>query len=238
MKAFLLAGGRGERLHPITRSIPKCLVPIAGEPLLAIWLRHLVEEGITDVLVNVSHHAEQVEQLLGRERWGLSVRLEREPQPRGNAGTVAAYRDFVTEDEDFFVLYSDNLTDAKLAPLLAAHQRHRGPMTIGLFRAPMPSASGIVELAADGTVVGFVEKPAHPVSDLANAGIYVARQSIFEHIPSGRPVVDFGLDVIPGLVGRISGHVLGGFLMDVGTVPALAHAERLWVVRGSRSLIS
>ena len=95
MKAFLLAGGLGDRLRPLTDTMPKCLVPINGEPLLAIWLEHLASQGVSDVLVNVSQHVDQVERLLAQRRWGLSVRLEKERQPRGNAGTVAAFRDFV-----------------------------------------------------------------------------------------------------------------------------------------------
>lgn len=228
MKAFLLAGGLGTRLMPLTRTTPKCMVPIGGEPLLSIWLDHLAREGVSDVLVNVSQHVERVEQLLGSRSWGVRVHLVAEEAPRGNAGTVAANRRFVSDEDSFYVLYSDNLTDAPLAPLAALHARHSAPLTMGLFRAPVPTSAGIVNVSDTGLVTAFQEKPERPVSDLANAGIYVGRQSLFDAIPTGPPVVDFGHDVLPALVGRMHACALGGFLMDVGTPAALREATALW----------
>ena len=235
MKAFLLAGGLGTRLMPLTRALPKCMVPIGGEPLLAIWLAHLAREGVRDVLVNVSQHVEQVEQFLESRRWDLTVQVEREHQPRGNAGTVSARRDFVAGEESFYVLYADNLTDVSLAPLAALHRRHPAPITIGLFRAAVPKSAGIVQLTETGLVCAFEEKPEQPVGNLANAGIYLARQSIFDCIPSGPTVVDFGHDVLPQLVGCMHACVLDGFFMDVGTPETLMQATNGWQQRSRQA---
>ena len=65
MKAFLLAAGEGRRLRPLTDSIPKCLVPVAGTPLIGLWLRLLELHGVSDVLINVHHFHEQVVDFLG-----------------------------------------------------------------------------------------------------------------------------------------------------------------------------
>jgi mannose-1-phosphate guanylyltransferase len=228
VKAFLLAGGRGERLRPLTLSIPKCLVEVQGAPLLAHWLDLCERQGVTDVLLNVSQHPDQVRAFLQGRPAPPSVTLVVERQPCGTAGTVLANRDFVGADEDFWVFYADNLTDVSLAPMLATHRRHRGLLTMGLFHAPEPSAAGIVELDGSGRVVGFEEKPAQPASDLANAGIYLARRGVIDRIPGGRSLVDFGHDVFPSLIGEIHGHVIEQFVMDIGTPRALETASAAW----------
>ncbi len=223
---------------PLTRTMPKCMVPIDGEPLLAIWLAHLAREGVHDVLVNVSQHVGQVERFLESRQWNLTVQVECEHQPRGSAGTVLARRDFVAGQESFYVLYADNLTDISLAPLAALHTRHTAPITIGLFRAPVPTAAGIVQLSETGLVLAFEEKPEQPIGNLANAGVYLARQSIFDCIPVGSSIVDFGHDVLPRLVGSMRGCVLNGFFMDIGTPETLAEATTGWSRRPRQAATS
>lgn len=233
MKAFLLAGGRGERLRPLTLHVPKCLAPIEATPLLGIWLDLLGRQGVSEVLLNVSHHAEQVRAFLGAraDRVPL-VHLVVEPEPLGNAGTVAANREFVEREPQFWIFYADNLTDMRLQPMLEAHAQHQGVLTMGLFRAPDPKAAGIVELADDGRVVGFAEKPAHPLGTLANAGVYLAREPLLDLLPARPGVVDFGHDVFPRLAGLMYGHVIEAFLMDIGTPAALRKASAAWAGLG------
>lgn len=238
MKAFLLAGGRGERLRPLTLTHPKCLVGINGTPLLAIWLALLRREGITDVLLNVSHHVEQVRAFLGAWRGGPRVHLVVEPHPIGTAGTVAAGRWFVEGEETFAVCYADNLTDLRLGPMLDLHRRHDGVLTIGLFRAPDPRAAGIVALDETGLVVDFTEKPSVPRGDLANAGVYLARTALFDHLRPSSGLLDFGHDVFPQLIGRMYGYAIPEFLMDVGTPVALERAAGAWSRLGERGALS
>jgi mannose-1-phosphate guanylyltransferase len=231
MKAFLLAGGLGERLRPLTDRMPKCLAPINGEPLLAIWLDLCARHGVDEVLINVCRHADVLQRFLEQRTWNLRLRVVHEANPVGSAGTVLANREFVAGDDDFFILYTDNLTDVALDQLAAFHRSHDGPLTIGLFRTPSPRASGIVDLGDGGLITGFEEKPAAPTSDLANAGIYVARQSLFADIPARGEVVDFARDVFPRLVNRMRGFIIEDFLMDIGNPAALAEAARLWETR-------
>ena len=158
MKAFLLAGGRGERLRPLTLTIPKCLAPINGTPVLAVWLDLLEREGIDEVLLNVSHHVTQVQTFLRARTRGPRVHLSIENEPIGTAGSVRANRSLVDGDESFWILYADNLTDVRLQPIRDLHARHDGVLTIGLFHAPNPRAAGIVTLDETGRVVDFIEK--------------------------------------------------------------------------------
>jgi mannose-1-phosphate guanylyltransferase len=232
MKAYLLAGGRGERLRPLTDTIPKCLAPVAGRPLLAYWLDLCARQGVTDVLLNVSHHFEAVDLFLRqRAANGVSVHVVRETAPSGTATTVARERWFVEGEADFWVFYADNLSDLQLSPMLARHAAHSDPLTIGLFHTPSPRSSGIVALDTGGRVVEFVEKPEHPKSDLANAGVYLARRALLDAIPDGPGLADFGQHVLPRLVGRMHGHVIEDFHEDIGTPDRLARASAAWAMR-------
>jgi mannose-1-phosphate guanylyltransferase len=228
MRAFLLAGGRGERLRPLTLTCPKCLVPINGRPLLGIWLNQCAREGIDEVLLNVSHHADRVREFLASREGPPHVELIVESEPRG----TSANRWFVQGEESFWVIYADNLTDLSLRAMLAAHRRNAGVLTMALFRAPDPAAAGIVDTLPDGRIVAFEEKPKRPRSDLASAGIYLARADLFSELPQATSrVVDFGFDVLPHLVGRMYGHVIVGFFADIGTPAALVRASAAWANR-------
>jgi mannose-1-phosphate guanylyltransferase len=226
VKAFLLAGGLGERLRPLTLSMPKCLVPINGVPLLDIWLDLCVAHGISDVLLNVSQHPDMVRAHLER-RARPTVHLVVEAAPRGSATTVCAHRDFVAAEEEFWILYADTLSNVDLSTMRVAHRRHRGLATLGQFRAPVPTPLGNVDQASDGRNVRNNQKPAHPTSDLANAGICLARAELLDVIPS-TPMLDFGHHVFPSLAGRLYGHVIDQFVLDIGTPPALAAAQTAW----------
>src|SRR5579864_2584802 len=107
MKAFLLAAGHGTRLRPLTDHIPKCLVPIRGIPMLAIWLASCKKLGITDVLINLHAHADVVRTFLRElEDRNVSVQVAEEKQLLGSAGTLRANRSWVEGEELFWVFYA------------------------------------------------------------------------------------------------------------------------------------
>lgn len=215
--------------------MPKCMVPIGGRPLLAVWLDLCARHGVDDVLLNVSQHPEQVRRFLDARSGEPRVRLVVEDTPCGTAGTVRNHRDFVAGEQDFWILYSDNLTDVSLSDMAAAHQGNDGILTMGLFRAPVPEAAGIVQLDADGRILEFEEKPARPRGNLANAGLYLARRRLVDELPAGPDLLDFGHDVLPSYVGSMYGHVLEGFIRDIGTPNALADASAQYLQRRERT---
>lgn len=226
VKALLLAGGLGTRLKPLTDSVPKCLVEIAGRPLLDHWFDALAAAGVHDVLINTHHLPEPVRRFLERKnREGFRAAEAFEPVLLGSAGTIAAAHDFADDADHVLVVYADNLSDVDLAALLATHRQHAQPMTMLLFRTPRPSASGIAELDAGGRVIDFVEKPAQPKSDLANAGVYVVTADAWREIAAMR-AFDIGFEVLPRFVGRMHGHLHPGYHRDIGTLEALDAARR------------
>lgn len=225
-KAFLLAAGLGTRLRPLTDEVPKCLIPIHGAPLLNIWLSFCESLGVHDVLINTHHLADKVKRWAQEQNSSVHISLFHEAALLGSAGTIAANRKFVGDSSDFYIFYADNLVHTDLTPLQRLHASHSGAATVGLFRSPKPQDCGVVTLDAAGRVLSFEEKPSHPKSNLANAGIFIARTSLFDFLPAG--FADLGKDVMPRLVGSMWGQVLGGFLLDIGTHSNYARALREW----------
>jgi mannose-1-phosphate guanylyltransferase len=215
VRAFLLAAGLGTRMGAITRSTPKCLLPVAGKPLLGRWFDLLAKAGVTHALVNTHHLAEPVRAYVASCDPPLAVTLVHEPILLGSAGTLRANRDFAAAEQRFLVVYADNASSVDLRALVRAH-RADSAATLGLFRVPDPQTRGIVELEAAGTVVGFVEKPERPKSNLAWAGLLVGTPELLDAIPDRTPC-DLGHDVLPRLVGRMHGFEIEGYHRDVGT---------------------
>jgi mannose-1-phosphate guanylyltransferase len=228
MKAFLLAAGLGTRLRPITDTTPKCLVEIGGRSLLDIWLDALAKAGVHEVLVNTHHLAAEVEAHVAGRTTTPAVRLSHEPVLLGSAGALRANRDFVADEDMFLVINADNLTDFDLGVLVDAHRAGGAIATLSVFEAARPSECGIVELSADGLVVGFVEKPANPPGNLANAGMYAFHPRVIDEIPDSAPC-DIGFDLLPRLVGRARAVALDDcYFLDIGTPAALEHARAEW----------
>jgi len=238
MKAFLLAAGKGTRLKPYTDQHPKCLIPIHGTPLLEIWIDLLARHGVTDVLINTHHHADQVERFLARIRALSPVGLHTvyEPQLRGSAGTLWDNRHFVSGQSDFIIAYADNLTNLNLAKMVDFHYHFRsmgGILTMGLIRAPNPSACGIVTLDQSNKIIRFVEKPQQPESDLANGGIYISGSEIFNYMQDATgdidEVQDLGHHLLPRLAGKMYGFPIAPYyLKDIGTPEAYTEALTQW----------
>lgn len=229
MKVFLLAAGLGTRLKPLTDTTPKCLAPIAGKPLLYWWFQLLERHGVTEVLINTHYLFGQVRQYIDyyNKIGKLLVYEFYEPILLGSGGTVAANKSFVTKEESFLICYADNLTDANLSAMIEYHNSHDVILTMALFRANNPKQCGIAQVDKNGKIVEFTEKPQNPISNLANAGIYVARKEIFDYFPN-REFVDFGNDILPQLIGQMYGWEIQDYLIDIGTLENYQKAELDW----------
>jgi mannose-1-phosphate guanylyltransferase len=233
VKAFLLAAGVGSRLRPITDTIPKCMVPIDGRPMLDIWLDSLDRAGVDEVLVNLHHLPHVVNRHLDERAGSPAVRTFLEPELLGSAGTLAANRAWVAAEEMSLACYADNLTDFDLRSLVETHRERGALATLTVFHSERPSAGGVVELDSSGTVIGFTEKPANPVSDLVNAGMYAFHPRVLDEI--GDPPRDIGYDLLPKMVGRATAIPVGGYFRDVGTVAAYQRAQEEWLIRAQRA---
>lgn len=235
MKAFLLAAGLGTRLRPYTDTVPKCLMPINGRPLLGIWFDLFKRHGITEVLLNTHYLSQKVVDFIDEENFfDLKITVFHEERLLGSAGTVLENRAFIRDDSPFLIAYADNLTNADLTGMAAFYNSSKklgSVMTMGLIRAPEPKRCGIATINEDMLVTDFVEKPENPASDLANCGIYVTDHRIFDFFPKRLPengILDFGFDIIPKLKGKMHGFHISGYLKDIGTVESYLTACNEW----------
>jgi len=227
MKAFLLAAGNGTRLRPLTDSVPKCLLPICGVPLLEIWFNNCNAAGITDVLINTHAQSEAILRFVAEQQSGVKIRIAEEPELLGSAGTVAENRDFVAGEEAFFILYADVLTNIDLRRMLEFHQQMHPPATLGIYQVPDPTRCGIVTMNEDSVIEGFVEKPLQPVSNWAFAGVMIAGPELFDFLPAQRPA-DLGFDVLPRMIGKMGAYKISEYLLDIGTLSNYQHAQQSW----------
>jgi mannose-1-phosphate guanylyltransferase len=233
VKAFLLAAGVGSRLRPITDTTPKCMLVFDGRPLLDIWLDVFDRAGVDEVLVNLHHLPDVVQGHLAARTAPPAIRTVFEPELLGSAGTLLANRQWVEKEEFFLACNADNLTDFDIGWLIDVHRESGAIATLTVFHSPQPSAGGVVELDASGTVIGFAEKPAKPVSDLTNAGMYAFHPSVLEEITGGPPC-DIGYDLLPRLVGRARAVLVEGYFRDIGTADAYQRAREEWPARALR----
>lgn len=225
-KAMILAAGLGTRLKPYTDSIPKCMVRIAGKPLLEHTLGQLRRFGVRQAVINLCHLPEAIRSYFGDgSDFGLDISYSFEPVLLGTAGGLKAAGQFFSDA--FFVWYGDNLSTCRLDRLWEFHCRKRAAVTIALIRRDDPRQSGIVGVDSDQRVRRFLEKPrSHEIfSHLVSAGIFVLEPEVLRAIPGGS-ACDFGRDVFPALLAE--DWPLFGYEMCVD--------ERLWWVDTPRDL--
>jgi len=221
MKAMILAGGLSTRLYPLTKQVPKPLVPVAGEPNAIHLIRYLEAYGYKEIAINVHYLPDAILKTLGDgSRFGVRIEYLHEDELMGSAGAVKALESFF--DEPFVVVGCDDLTDLPLDRLVKFHAKKKAVATIGLVEREEVDQYGVVVVDDDGKIVGFQEKPAKGTeqSKLVNTGIYAFTPEIFEHIPANT-FYDFGKNVFPSLqqagAAFYGFDARGAYWCDIGT---------------------
>jgi NDP-sugar pyrophosphorylase family protein len=191
VRAVVLVGGEGTRLRPLTSTVPKPLLPIAGQPFLERQLTWLARHGVTEAVLSLGYLPDAFRAHFTRgEFGGVRLRYAVEPEPLGTAGGIRFAADSAGIDERFVVCNGDVLTMLDLDALVRFHDERHADATIHLTRVTDPSSFGVVPTRDDGSVIAFVEKPptgAAP-TDWINAGTYVLEPSVLARIPAGLTV--------------------------------------------------
>lgn len=227
MRALLLAAGMGTRLRPLTDTIPKCLVPIHGRPLLGYWLTLLFDAGFERVLINTHYLASLVEEFVRNSEFSDHVDLVYEPTLLGTGGTILANKSYFGS-EDFLIAHADNLTDFDVRAFVAKHQQRPADcaMTMLSFETDDPQSCGILDLNSEGVVIDFHEKVENPPGNNANAAVYLVSEPVVSYLQSiEAPFLDFSTQVIPKFIGRILSHLTHGYHRDIGNIESLRLAE-------------
>jgi mannose-1-phosphate guanylyltransferase len=222
LKAMILAGGLSTRLYPLTKLVPKPLVPLAGVPNAAHLMRYLKSYGFDEIAINLHYLADAIVEELGDgSRFGVDLQYSYEAELLGSAGGVKKAQAFFGDDP-FVVIGCDEVTDMRLDLVLAFHRERAAIATIGLVECERVDQYGVVVVDESGKIVGFQEKPAAgtELSKLANTGVYIFSPEIFSHIPDGT-FYDFGNQVFPSLQKageRFYGYeAKGAYWVDIGT---------------------
>ncbi len=229
MKAMILAAGVGSRLDPLTRNVPKPMVPIANKPVIEHIIEVLREHGFREIIINVHYLAERITNWLGNgEKWGVSIKYSYEEEPLGTAGGVKKVED--NFDSTFLVVGADDLCDIDLRRVLAYHQEKKAMVTIALSLVDDPSEYGVVLTNERGRVIAFIEKPRGEriPSNTVNTGIYILEPKVLSFIPEGQ-FFDFGRDLFPLLIDRkvpFYGYLASGYWKDVGNMKQYRAAHK------------
>jgi mannose-1-phosphate guanylyltransferase len=237
MRAVVLVGGIGSRLRPLTYTVPKPMLPVGHRPIIERLVANLVRGGVTDVVLALGFKPEPfVTAFPDGTCAGATLHYAVEAEPLDTAGAVRFAADTAGVDDTFVVANGDNLTDLDVGRLVALHRERNALATIHLIAVEDPSAFGVVEVAADGRVLRFVEKPPPGTapSNLISAGTYVLDRSVLERIPANTRV-SIEREIFPQLVaeGRLYGLATTDYWIDTGR-PDLYLAANLDMLRGLR----
>jgi mannose-1-phosphate guanylyltransferase/mannose-1-phosphate guanylyltransferase/phosphomannomutase len=236
MKAMVLAAGLGTRLRPITYSVPKPMVPVLNRPVMEHIVGLLHSHGFDQVIANLHWFPDTIRDHFGDgTSFGIGLSYSHEEALLGTAGGVRKASDFF--DDSFLVISGDALTDIDLSAMRAFHESHDGVATLATRKVSDTSQFGVVITDDHGRIQGFQEKPdpAEALSDLANCGIYMFDQGIFDFFPGPNEsalasaddpegFADWALDVFPALLESgeaFYSHEVDAYWNDVGTIGEL-----------------
>ena len=188
-KGIILAGGSGTRLHPITRAVSKQLLPVYDKPMVYYPLSVLMLAGIREVLlISTPHDLPRFRDLLGTgEQWGMTFTYAEQPSPNGIAQAFVIGREFVGNDAVTLVLGDNIFYGHGFASMLRAASAKQQGATIFGYHVQDPERYGVAEVDAAGRVVSLEEKPTHPKSPYAVAGLYFYDNSVLDIAASLRP---------------------------------------------------
>lgn len=228
VKAILLSAGYGTRLRPLTDIQPKCLLTINDKPLLYHWLDLLENENISEVIINTHHLAKNINKSIKQRKNKIKITLIYEPHLLGSAGTIFANRSHFENEENFLLLYSDNITNISLSTIIDFHKQVDSIFTTYIYETVTPSEKGIFEYDFDtGKVLSFEEKPTHPKSNFANAGIGVLNKKIFDFYSSKVPL-DFAKAIMPLITEKMYVLKTDKYIIDIGSTEDYKYAQKIW----------
>lgn len=223
-KAMIMAAGVGSRLDPLTKDVPKPLVPIANRPVMDILLERLLEISIKNVVANTHYLSEKITSRYKNNKMGINFDYVYEETLSGTAGGVKKCQYFFDEGEDFLIMSADGLSNADLKEAILSHKTSGTIASIGIKKiAPEEIPNfGVVVTDEQGFISEFQEKPSiqEAKSDYINTGIYIFNYKIFDYIPEST-FYDFAKNVFPSLLSsgiKINTFPVKAYWSDIGTI--------------------
>ena len=230
-KAILLVGGKGTRLQPLTNTVPKPMIRIAGKPVTEHQIIKARDAGITEIVLATSYLAEVFKPYFGDgSAYGVKLTYAVEESPLGTGGAIAYAADHLDlrSDESVFIFNGDVLSGHNLQAQAEVHHSKSADVTLHLTMVADARAYGCVPIDQSGRVSEFLEKMENPKANTINAGCYIFSSRAIGSIPLGA-VVSVERETFPTLLS--SGHPIYGFedsryWIDMGTPSAMIRASR------------
>ncbi len=227
-KAFILAGGRGTRLKPITDEIPKPLIPVQGKPVLEHGIELMKKHGIKDIVISVGYKGEKIKEYFGDgKNFGVNIVYVEERKPLGTAGPLKLAQEFLKEA--FVMCNADELKNIDLVDMYMFHKENNSLGTIALTTVEDPSSYGVAKLKGN-QILDFIEKPSreHAPSNLINAGLYILEPEVLKYIFEETSYME--KDIFPKLAreGKLFGYPFEGQWFDTGTLERYEKAIKGW----------
>ncbi|WP_216820025.1 sugar phosphate nucleotidyltransferase [Zoogloea sp. LCSB751] len=213
-KGMILAAGQGTRVRPLTKNLPKPMVPILGKPVLEYLIEHLARYGIREIMINVAYNHYKIENYFGDgHRWGVSIGYSYEgvrdhgevvPKPLGSAGGMRKIQDFSGFfDQTTLVICGDAIIDLDIGAAIHEHRSKQAVASVVALDVPRDQVQnyGVVVADDNGQIKSFQEKPKpeEAKSTLASTGIYLFEPEVLDLVPPGK-VFDIGSELFPLLV--------------------------------------
>jgi NDP-mannose synthase len=213
MKAVILAGGKGTRLAPYTRILPKPLLPVGDMPILEILLRQMVRSGVKEAILTVGHLSELLRVFFqDGQKLGLKITYSYEDCPLGTAGPLSLIEGL---DSTFLVSNGDVLTTLSFRDLVAYHCRSGATATIAVHKRQVRVDLGVVKFNGSKEIIGYIEKPTYDYE--VSMGLYVFEPRVLDYIPHNQ-YLDFP-DLVLKLIesGECAmGYPFEGYWQDLG----------------------
>ena len=229
MQAVILAGGLGTRLRPLTKTVPKPMVPVGDTPYLEYQLRLLSQQGITDIVLLIGYLGEQIEAHFGDgSKFGLRVRYSRETTPLGTGGALRQAREFL--NDSFLVIYGDSYLPIDYSDVLQTliQSAAEGVVTVYDNDAEDTGVTNNVALDSRGVITKYEKDQPHDRDlQFVEAGVLALRDRVLDLIPDGK--VSLEQEIFPQLIaqGALLGYPTKQRFYDIGTPERLARIAHL-----------
>lgn len=233
MKAIIIAGGKGERLRPLTNNVPKPMIEVAGKPISEHIINLFKRYGIKDFLFSLCYLPPVITSYFGNgSKFGIKIAytFEDKNKPLGTAGAITFAKKYI--NNTFIVTYGDILRELNIQEMIKQHKNKKAFATINVYKRFGPSPKSMVIFNKEGRVVDFKERPTpQDINDdfvWANGSFYIFEPEIFDFIPKDKPS-DFGKDIFPKLLSedkKIYAYPSSGYFVDIGNLEKLKKARK------------
>ena len=215
MQSLILAGGRGERMRPLTDKIPKVLLPIAGKPFLVHQINYLKNQGIKEIILAVGYKAQMVENYFtDGNKLGVKIIYSKEKTPLDTAGAIKNAENLI-KDKELLILNGDSFTNINFKKMLKFHRKMKQPITIAAIKVKKPARFGQVLINDKSIITKFKEKNEKIKEAFINTGIYIFQKKILKNFSKNKKI-SLEKDVFPKFAGKIVAFKIKGYFIDIG----------------------